>query len=91
MIIFSNIWKTHQILNILKRRMIVLATFFRKLQTLKDLDRPLSKKHRFGPSLDSQHVKESQTYIKSAWAHFHHIFLLLWEKLICKKSPLMIL
>ena len=65
MIIFSNIWKTHQILNILKRRMIVLATFFRKLHTLKDLDRPLSKKHRFGPSLDSQLVKESQTYIKS--------------------------
>ena len=46
--------------------MIVIATLFRKLQSMKDLDRPLSKKQRFGPSLDSQHVKESQTYIKSA-------------------------
>ena len=46
--------------------MVVIATLFGKLQNMKDLDRPLSKKHRFGTPLDSQHVKESQTYIKSA-------------------------
>ena len=46
--------------------MTVIATLFRKLQTMKDLDRPLSKKPRFGSPLDSQHVKWSQTYIKSA-------------------------
>ena len=28
-----------------EKKMIVIATLFRKLQTVKDLDRPLSKKH----------------------------------------------
>ena len=46
--------------------MIVIAVLFRKLQTMKDLDRPLSKKHRFGTPLDSQHVKGSEPYIKFA-------------------------
>ena len=46
--------------------MIVIATLFRKLQTLKDLDRPLSKKQHFRRPIESQHFKGSQTYIKSA-------------------------
>ena len=46
--------------------MIVIATFFRKLQTVKDLVRPLSKKHHSRTTLDSQHVKWSQTLEKSA-------------------------
>ena len=46
--------------------MIVIAALFRKLQTMKDLDRPLSKKHRFGTPLDSQHVNGSEPYIKFA-------------------------
>ena len=45
--------------------MIVIATLLRKLQTLKDLDRPLSKNYRFGTPVESQHVKGPQTYIKS--------------------------
>ena len=57
--------------------MIVIATLFRKLQTVKDLVRPLFKKHRFRTPLDSQHVKGSQTFVKSAREHFHHIFSLL--------------
>ena len=56
----------HQILNILKKKMIVIATLFRKLQTVKDLVRPLFKKHRFRKSFDNQHVKESQSLVKSA-------------------------
>ena len=56
----------HQILNILKKKMIVIATLFRKLQTVKDLVRPLFKKHRFRNSFDNQHVKESQSLVKSA-------------------------
>ena len=39
--------------------MIVIATLFRKLQTVKDLFRPLSKKHRFKTPFDIQHVKGS--------------------------------
>ena len=49
-----------------KKKMMVIATLFRKLQTLKDLDRQLSKKNLFRKRLDSPHVKGSQTYIKSA-------------------------
>ena len=53
--------------------MIVIATLFRKLQNVKNLVRPLSKKHTFGALFHSQHVKESQTLLKSSWEHFHHI------------------
>ena len=37
-----------------------MVTLFWKLQTVKDLDRPLSEKNCFGTPLDSQHVKGSQ-------------------------------
>ena len=46
--------------------MIVIANLFPELQTVKDLFRPLSKKHRLGTSFESQHVKLSQTLAKSA-------------------------
>ena len=45
--------------------MIVIATLFRKLHTLKDLVRPLFKKHRNRNSFDNQHVKEPDTLVKS--------------------------
>ena len=64
-IVLFHFWNLHQILNILKEKMIVIATLLRKLQTLKDLDRPLSKNYRFGTPVESQHVKGPQTYIKS--------------------------
>ena len=57
--------------------MVVIATLFDKLQTIKDLVRPLCKKHCFRTPFDSQHVKEYQTHIKSASEHFNHIFSLL--------------
>ena len=60
---FSNL---HQILNILKKKMIVIATLLRKLQAVKDLVRPLSKKQCFRTPFDSQHVKESQILLKFA-------------------------
>ena len=46
--------------------MIVIATSFQKLQTVKDFVRAISKKHRFRTPFDSQHVKGSQTVVKSA-------------------------
>ena len=46
--------------------MIVIATLFRKLQTLKDSFTPVSKKHRFRAPFEIQHVKESQTLVKSS-------------------------
>ena len=51
-----------------------MPTFFRKLQTGKDLVRPLSKKHRFRTLFDSQKVKGSQTLLKSSLENFHYIF-----------------
>ena len=46
--------------------MMVIANVLAILRTVKDLVRPLSKKRRFTTSLEVQHVKESQTLVKSA-------------------------
>ena len=46
--------------------MTVIATLLRKLQAVKDLVGPLSKKHDFRTPFDSQDVKGSQTLVKSA-------------------------
>ena len=43
-----------------------MSTLFQVLQTVKDLVRRLSKKHRFRTPFDSQHVKGSQTIVKSS-------------------------
>ena len=48
-----------------EKKFIVIANGFPKLQIVKDLIRPLSKKRRLRTSLDSQHVKASQTLAKS--------------------------
>ena len=54
------------ILNILKKNIIVIATLFRKIQTVKHLFRPLSKKHRIRTPFDGQHIKGCQTLAKGA-------------------------
>ena len=53
---FLNLYK---VLNILKEKRIVIANVFPKLQTVKNVVRTLSKKHRFRTHFYSQHVKES--------------------------------
>ena len=53
-------WNLHQILNVLKEKMIVIANLFLKLQVVKNLVRPLYKKGRFRTRLDTQHVNASQ-------------------------------
>ena len=90
MILLFHFWNLHHIFNIFREKMIVIANLLRKLQTVQDLVRALSKKHLFRGPFDSQHVKGSQTLAKSAWEHFHHIFPLLWEMLIWRISPLVI-
>ena len=42
-----------------------MPIFFHKLQTVKDLIRPLSQKHRLGTPFDSQHIKAFETVVKS--------------------------
>ena len=82
---FSNL---HQILNLLKKKIIVIATFLRNVQALKDLVRPHSKKPYFRTPFYSQHVKVSHTLVKSEWELFHHIFSSLWENWLEKFLPL---
>ena len=58
---FFHFWNLHQTLNVLKKKMIVLANVFPKLENVKNFVRTLSKKRRFRTRFDSQHVKASQT------------------------------
>ena len=60
---FSNL---HQISNILKSSMTLIAYGFPKLQTPNCLVKPMFIKRRFRTPLDSQYVKGSQTLAKSA-------------------------
>ena len=83
-------WNVHQILNILKEKMIVIANVFRKLHFVKNFLRPLSKKHRFKTRFDSQHAKASQILAKSPWEHFYHVFPSFSRKLIWRTSPLVL-
>ena len=52
--------------------------------------RPLSKKHRFRTTFDSQHVQGFQALVKSSWEHFYLIFWSLSGKRIWKMSLLVI-
>ena len=70
--------------------MNVIALAFPKLQAAKDVVRQMSKKPRFRRPLESQHVKVSQTLVKSARHHFNLIFLTLWQIFGWKTSLLMI-
>ena len=72
------------------KKMILIANAFPQLQTLKHLVRPLSKKSCFRTPFDSQHVKESETLVRSLWVHFYDVFASLWGELIWKISPLVI-
>ena len=67
-------WNLHQILNILKKKIIVMANVFRKLQTVKIFVRRLCKKPHFVTRFDSQHVKVSWILAKSPWVHLYHLF-----------------
>ena len=61
---YLHFWNLHQIIKILKENMIVIANVFPKLQTVKNLVRPFSKKPSFRTRFDSQHVKASQILVR---------------------------
>ena len=58
-------WIQHLILNTLKENMIFIANVNPKLQIVKKLVRPLSKRRRFRTCFDSEDVKASQILAKS--------------------------
>ena len=64
----------HQILNIFKKKKILLANVFPKLTTIQGLVVPLTIQRRLKTSFESQHVKRFQTLVKSLWEQFYQIF-----------------
>ena len=84
---FSNL---HKISNILKKKVMVIANVFPKLETVKVLVRPPAKKHPFRKGFDWQRVKVSQILAKSPWQHIYHLCSSFWGKLIWKRSPLVL-
>ena len=85
-----NFWNLHQILNVFKKRMIVIPNVFPEFQAMKILIRPLFKKRFFRTHFDSQHVKASQVLAKSPRERFYHVFSSFSEKLIWNMSPLVL-
>ena len=83
-------WDLHNILNILKKKMVFIANVFPKLQTVKNFVISFCKKRRFGTRFDSQHVKASQRLANSPWECFYHVFSSFWWKLIWKMSTLLL-
>ena len=83
-------WNLHQIWKILKKKMIVIAIMFPKLQTLKNFVRDICKKRHFATRLKTQHYKVSQTLANSRWERFYHVFPSFREKLIWKISPIIL-
>ena len=73
-----------------EKKMTHISYVFAKLQTVKNLVRPMSKKSRFWTRFDSQHVKRSKTLVNSAWQDFYHSSLLLWANLTWKMFLLVI-
>ena len=84
-----HLWNLHQVSNISKKKMIVIAHEFRKLQTAKDLVKPLSRNRGCRTCFDSQRVNGYEIFVKSAWEHFYHIFWSLLAEMICNISPLL--
>ena len=60
--------------------MTSMAYAFRKLQTAKDVVRQISKNTHFASLFNSQHVKASESLVKSARQRFYHNFSSLWVK-----------
>ena len=75
-------WNLHQILNIFKKKKIVLGNGFPKLRTVQGLVTPLTIERRLKTSFYSQQVKRFQTLVKSSWEHFYHILWSLWGEMI---------
>ena len=69
----------HEILNICKKKMTLIADLFAKLRTPKNVVRYLSKKSRFKGPFDRQHDKRVQTLLQSEPQHRYHIYWSFWR------------
>ena len=66
------LWNLHQILNIFKKKKVVIANVLPNLTTVKYLVTAFLKNRRLRNSFESQHVKGFQTIVKSDSEHFYH-------------------
>ena len=77
----------HQILNIFKKKTIVIANVFPKIATVQGLETSLTIQQRLKTFFDSQHVKRFQTLVKFSWEYFYHFFPSLWGETPWKIFP----
>ena len=70
-----------------RKKGTLIANVSPKLRTPKNVTRTMSKKSRFGGSLEKQHRKR---YLKFERQHLYHIYWSMWRKLTYKKSLLVI-
>ena len=70
--------------------MIVIPNIFSKLQSVKILVKPLSKKRPLKKRFDSQHMKASQILANFPLEHFYTVFFSFSGKSIWKMSPLVL-
>ena len=83
---FLHFLNLESILNILKKKMSLIADVFLNLQTPKYVVREMSKKPCFRRPLDKWHGKRAETLLKSERQHLYHIYWSLWRILELKKS-----
>ena len=66
--VLLHFWNLRSLFKVLKKKRWTKKDYvFPKLKTTKDLVRPVYKKRRFRTPFRTQHVKGSQTLVKSAW------------------------
>ena len=85
-----NLCNPHQILNILKKKITLLAYVFSKLATVKDTVTQIFKELRVIASFYDQHVKRCKKLVKCPSEYFCEICLSRWAKLAWKTSLLLI-
>ena len=80
-------WNLQEILNICKRKKIVIANLYLKLVTVQNLVTPPTIQRNLKRSFDCEHVARFETLAKSLLEHFYHSFSSLWGEMIWKISP----
>ena len=71
---FLHFLNLHELSNIFKKRMTLIADFFPKLRTPENVARYMSIKSRFKGPFDRQHGKRVQTVLQSGQQHCYHIY-----------------
>ena len=86
---FLHFWNVHEIYNILKKRMSVLAWSFSKLFFRKEVATGTSRRACFRTPFGNHRVNEFQTPLKVARHHYYPLFPWISRKLRWKKTALL--